>query len=38
LAPRHNWFIPVAHSDRDLEQTLNVTEQAFAEVRKQFGA
>ncbi len=38
FAPRHNWFISAAHTDRDLEQTLNVTEQAFAAVRKQFGA
>jgi glutamate-1-semialdehyde 2,1-aminomutase len=38
IAPRHNWFISAAHTDRDIEQTLNVTEQAFAAVRKQFGA
>jgi glutamate-1-semialdehyde 2,1-aminomutase len=38
FAPRHNWFISAAHTERDLEQTLNVTERAFAAVRKQFGA
>ena len=38
FAPRHNWFISAAHTDRDIEQTLNVTEQAFEAVRKQFGA
>jgi glutamate-1-semialdehyde 2,1-aminomutase len=38
FAPRHNWFISAAHTERDIEQTLNVTEQAFQAVRKQFGA
>ncbi|MGA9722210.1 MAG: aminotransferase class III-fold pyridoxal phosphate-dependent enzyme [Candidatus Binatus sp.] len=38
FAPRHNWFISAAHTERDIEQTLNVTEQAFETVRKQFGA
>jgi glutamate-1-semialdehyde 2,1-aminomutase len=36
--PHHNWFISAAHTERDIEQTLNVTEQAFAAVAKQFGA
>jgi glutamate-1-semialdehyde aminotransferase len=38
LADIYNWFISAAHTDRDIEQTLNVTEQAFAAVCKQFGA
>src|SRR5260370_28234451 len=38
FAPRHNWFISAAHTERDIEQTLNVTEQAFDAVRKPFGA
>jgi glutamate-1-semialdehyde 2,1-aminomutase len=38
FAPRHNWFISAAHTERDIDDTLNVTEQAFAAVRKQFGA
>jgi glutamate-1-semialdehyde 2,1-aminomutase len=38
FAPRHNWFISAAHTERDIEQTLDVTEQAFEAVRKQFGA
>jgi len=36
--PRHNWFISAAHTERDIEQTLNVTQDAFAAVVKQFGA
>ena len=36
LAPRHNWFISAAHTEDDVKQTLAVTEQAFAAVRKQF--
>ncbi|MDO8431244.1 MAG: aminotransferase class III-fold pyridoxal phosphate-dependent enzyme [Candidatus Binatus sp.] len=38
FAPRHNWFISAAHTERDIEQTLNVTERAFKVVRDQFGA
>jgi glutamate-1-semialdehyde 2,1-aminomutase len=38
LHPRHNWFISTAHTERDIEQTLNVTQDAFAAVKKQFGA
>jgi glutamate-1-semialdehyde 2,1-aminomutase len=38
FAPRHNWFISAAHTERDIEQTLTVTERAFAAVRKQFSA
>ena len=36
LAPRHNWFISAAHTEDDIKQTLAVTEQAFAAVRRQF--
>jgi glutamate-1-semialdehyde 2,1-aminomutase len=36
LAPRHNWFISAAHTEEDIRQTLEVTGQAFAVVRKQF--
>jgi glutamate-1-semialdehyde 2,1-aminomutase len=38
FAPRHNWFISAAHTERDIAQTLDVTERAFEAVRKQFGA
>ncbi|HKF30729.1 MAG TPA: aminotransferase class III-fold pyridoxal phosphate-dependent enzyme [Candidatus Binataceae bacterium] len=36
LAPRHNWFISAAHTEDDIKQTLEVTERAFAAVRRQF--
>ena len=36
LAPRHNWFISAAHTEEDIRQTLEVTERAFAAVRRQF--
>jgi len=38
FAPRHNWFISAAHTERDIAETLNVTERAFKVVRDQFGA
>ena len=38
FAPRHNWFISAALTDRDIEQTLNVTDMAFDAVRKQYAA
>ena len=37
LAPRHNWFLSAAHTDQDIDRTLEVTESAFAVVKKQFG-
>jgi len=36
LAPRHNWFISAAHTEDDVRQTLEVTQHAFAAVKKQF--
>ena len=36
LVPRHNWFISAAHTEDDIKQTLEVTEHAFAAVRKRF--
>ncbi len=36
LAPRHNWFISAAHTEEDVDRTLEVTELAFAAVRRQF--
>jgi glutamate-1-semialdehyde 2,1-aminomutase len=38
LAPRHNWFLSVAHTERDIDETLDVTARAFEAVRAQFGA
>ncbi|HEY6394658.1 MAG TPA: aminotransferase class III-fold pyridoxal phosphate-dependent enzyme [Candidatus Binataceae bacterium] len=37
LAPRHNWFLSAAHTESDIQRTLEVTEGAFAAVKKQFG-
>lgn len=36
FAPMHNWFISAAHTQGDIERTLEVTEQAFKAVRAQF--
>lgn len=35
LAPYHNWFLSAAHTDRDIDQVLQVTDEAFAELRRQ---
>jgi glutamate-1-semialdehyde 2,1-aminomutase len=37
LAPRHNWFLSAAHTERDIDQTLDVTARAFDAVRREFG-
>ncbi len=37
LHPRHNWFLSAAHTEEDIGRTLEVTDEAFAAVRKQFG-
>ena len=37
LPPRPNWFLSAAHTAEDIEQALEVTDVAFAEVRKVFG-
>jgi glutamate-1-semialdehyde 2,1-aminomutase len=34
LAPYHNWFLSAAHTDADIDRTLDVTDQAFACVRR----
>jgi glutamate-1-semialdehyde 2,1-aminomutase len=34
LAPYHNWFLSTAHHEADIRQTLEVTDRAFAEVRR----
>src|SRR5262249_21069536 len=36
VARRHNWFVSAAHSEEEIKRTLDVTEQAFAAVHKQF--
>jgi glutamate-1-semialdehyde 2,1-aminomutase len=36
--PRHNWFLCGAHTDADIERTLEITSDAFVAVRQSFGA
>jgi glutamate-1-semialdehyde 2,1-aminomutase len=38
LHPLHNWFLMTAHKERDIDQALTVTEEAFEVVKAQFGA
>jgi len=38
LHPWHNWFLCAAHTDDDIDQALLATEEAFAAVRRAFGA
>ena len=33
----HNWFISTAHTDRDIEQTLAIADEAFKVVKAQYG-
>ncbi|MBI9085213.1 MAG: aminotransferase class III-fold pyridoxal phosphate-dependent enzyme [Desulfobacterales bacterium] len=33
----HNWFISTAHTDRDIEQTLAIVDEAFKVVKAQYG-
>jgi glutamate-1-semialdehyde 2,1-aminomutase len=37
LHPRHNWFLSAAHTEADIKRTLEVTDDAFDAVKKQFG-
>ena len=37
LHPFHNWFLMVGHKERDIDQALSVTEEAFKAVKAQFG-
>jgi glutamate-1-semialdehyde 2,1-aminomutase len=34
LTPYHNWFVSAAHQERDIDHVLDVTEDAFAAVRR----
>ncbi len=38
LHPYHNWFLMAAHTERDIDQALGVTEEAFKLVKAQYGA
>jgi glutamate-1-semialdehyde 2,1-aminomutase len=35
--PHHNWFMSTAHTDKDVEETLDASEEAFKIVKQQFG-
>jgi glutamate-1-semialdehyde 2,1-aminomutase len=37
LHPFHNWFLMTAHKEKDIDQALTVTEEAFKAVKAQFG-
>ena len=37
LHPFHNWFLMTAHGERDIDQALATTEEAFKAVKAQFG-
>jgi glutamate-1-semialdehyde 2,1-aminomutase len=37
LHPRHNWFLMTAHTERDIDQALAVTEEAFKVVKARYG-
>jgi glutamate-1-semialdehyde 2,1-aminomutase len=36
--PHHNWFISAAHEESDIQQALDVADEAFAVVKKEFGS
>jgi len=35
MHPHHNWFLSTAHTEADIRRTLDVTDDAFGEVKKQ---
>jgi glutamate-1-semialdehyde 2,1-aminomutase len=37
LHPHHNWFLMTSHTERDIDEALGATEQAFKAVKEQFG-
>lgn len=36
--PHHNWFVSAAHTQKDIDQTLEVADVAFKIVKEQFGS
>ena len=38
LHPWHNWFLSAAHREDDVRAALERTDEAFADVRRRFGA
>ncbi len=37
LHPFHNWFLSAAHTDKDIDQALEATNEAFADVARRYG-
>ena len=37
FTPHHNWFISTAHTAEDVQQTLDIADTAFSEVKKKYG-
>jgi len=37
FAPHHNWFLSTAHTDADIQQTLEIVDEAFKAVKVKFG-
>jgi glutamate-1-semialdehyde 2,1-aminomutase len=35
--PHRNWFLSAAHTEKDIQETLDVTEVAFKAVKERFG-
>jgi len=33
----HNWFLSTAHTDDDIKQTLEIADDAFQSIKKQYG-
>jgi len=36
--PHHNWFLMYAHQEADIQQALDVADEAFAVVKREFGS
>ena len=34
LRPNHHWFLSLAHTDKDVDDTLNAAEEAFFKLKK----
>jgi len=34
IHPRHNWFVSAAHTEKDIAQTLDVTNECFRLLNK----
>jgi glutamate-1-semialdehyde 2,1-aminomutase len=36
IHPHHNWFLSAAHTEADIQRTLDVTDEAFREIKRHF--